>query len=63
MFPLTRFPLTRILRLARDPNASERELADYFMEELRNDEAQRKTVLEEVFELMSSGLERTWRKE
>jgi hypothetical protein len=63
MFPLTRFPLTRILSLARYPNASERELADDFMEELRNDEALRKTVLEEVFELMSSGLERTWRKE
>jgi hypothetical protein len=49
--------------MARYPNASEGELADYFMEKLHNDEALRKTVLEEVFELMSSGLERTWRKE
>jgi hypothetical protein len=48
--------------MTRYPNASEGELADYFMEELRNDEALRKTVLEEVFELMSSGLERTWQK-
>jgi hypothetical protein len=48
--------------MARYPKASEGELADYFMEALRNDEALRKTVLEEVFELMSSGLERTWQK-
>jgi hypothetical protein len=47
---------------ARYQKASKGELADDFMEELRSDEALRKTVLEEVFELMSSGLERTWRK-
>jgi hypothetical protein len=48
--------------MSRYPNASKGELADHFMEELRNDEALRKSVLEEVFELMSSGLERTWQK-
>jgi len=48
--------------MAKYPKASKGELADHFMEELRGDEALRKTVLEEVFELMSSGLEGTWQK-
>ena len=48
--------------MARYRKASKGELADHFMEELRDNEALRKTVLEEVFELMSSGLERTWQK-
>jgi hypothetical protein len=48
--------------VARYQKASKGELADHFMEELRGDEALRKTVLEEVFELMTSGLEGTWRK-
>jgi len=47
--------------MAKYPKASKSELADYLMEELRSDEALHKTVLEEVFELMSSGLEGTWR--
>ena len=44
------------------PTASEEELSDRFVEELRSDEELRKTVLEEVFQLMSSGLERAWPK-
>jgi hypothetical protein len=48
--------------MAKYPKASKGELVDHFMEELRGDEALRKTVLEEVFELMSSGLEGTWKK-
>jgi hypothetical protein len=48
--------------MAKYPKASKGELADYFLYELRSDEALRKTVLEEVFELMSRGLERTWQK-
>ena len=47
---------------ARYPTASEAELADHFMEELRSDEALHNTVLEEVFHLISRGLERAWPK-
>jgi bacterioferritin (cytochrome b1) len=47
---------------ARYPTASADELSDRFMEELRSDEELHKTVLEEVFRLMASGLERTWPK-
>jgi len=47
---------------ARYPAASEKELADRFMDELRSDEVLHKTVLEELFQLMSSGLERAWPK-
>ena len=47
---------------ARYPKASEDELAEHFMAELRSDETLHKSVLEEVFRLMSSGLERTWPK-
>ena len=47
---------------ARYPTASEQELANRFMEELRSDEALHKTVLEEMFHLMSKGLERAWPK-
>ena len=47
---------------SRYPTASEDEIADRFMDELRSDEALHKTVLEEVFQLMSSGLERAWPK-
>jgi hypothetical protein len=47
---------------SRYPTASEEELSDRFVEELRSDEELRKTVLEEVFQLMSSGLERAWPK-
>ena len=47
---------------ARYPTASEAELADHFMEELRRDEALHNTVLEEVFHLISRGLERAWPK-
>jgi hypothetical protein len=46
----------------RYPTASEDELADRFMKELRGDEGLHKAVLEEVFRLMSSGLERVWPK-
>jgi hypothetical protein len=42
--------------------ASEKELANRFMEELRSDEALHKTVLEEMFHLMRKGLERAWQK-
>ena len=45
---------------ARHPTASEKELSDYFAEELRNDELLHKAILEEVFQLMSEGLERVW---
>jgi hypothetical protein len=37
-------------------------LADRFMKEVRGDEGLHKAVLEEVFRLMSSGLERVWPK-
>ena len=47
---------------ARYPTASADELTDRFMEELRSDETLRKTALEEVFQLMASGLERAWPK-
>jgi hypothetical protein len=47
---------------ARYPAASEDELADRFMQEVRGDEALHKAVLEEVFRLMSRGLERVWPK-
>ena len=47
---------------ARYPTASVDELTDHFMEELRNDEKLHQTALEEVFELMASGLERAWPK-
>jgi hypothetical protein len=47
---------------ARYPTASEEELADRFMEEVRADDMLHKAVLEEVFQLMSSGLERVWPK-
>jgi hypothetical protein len=47
---------------ARYPTASEDELADRFMQEVRGDEALHKAVLEEVFRLMSRGLERVWPK-
>ena len=47
---------------ARYPTASEEELANRFVEELRSDEALHKTVLEEMFHLMSRGLERAWPK-
>ena len=46
----------------RYPTASEDELADRFMKEVRGDEGLDKAVLEEVFRLMSSGLERVWPK-
>ena len=46
----------------RYPAASEEELADRFMEEVRSDEVLHKAVLEEVFQLMGSGLERVWPK-
>ena len=42
---------------ARYPAASEEELADRFMEKVLH-----KAVLEEVFQLMSTGLERVWPK-
>ena len=42
--------------------ASEEELADRFMEKVRSDEVLHKAVLEEVFQLMSTGLERVWPK-
>jgi hypothetical protein len=41
---------------SRDPTASDR-LTDHFAEELRNDEAPNEVFLEEVFQLMSEGLE------
>jgi hypothetical protein len=44
------------------PTASEEELADRFAEALRNDEVLNKAILEEVFQLMSNGLERVWPK-
>ena len=47
---------------ARYPTASADELTDRFMEELRSDEKLHKTALEEVFQLMASGLERAWPK-
>ena len=47
---------------ARFPTASAEELTDHFMEELRSDEELHKTVREEFFQLMSSGLERAWPK-
>ena len=47
---------------ARYPTASEDELADRFMKEVRGDEVLHKAVLEEVFRLMSSVLERVWPK-
>jgi hypothetical protein len=47
---------------SRYPTASEEELADRFAEELRNDEVLNKAILEEVFQLMSNGLERVWPK-
>ena len=47
---------------ARYPAATEEELADGFMKEVRGDEALHKAVLEEVFQLMSNGLERAWPK-
>ena len=47
---------------ARYPMASAEELTDHFMEELRSDEGLHKTVREEFFQLMSSGLERAWPK-
>ena len=47
---------------ARYPTASAEELTDHFMEELRSDEELHKTVREEFFQLMSSGLERAWPK-
>ena len=47
---------------ARYPTASVDELTDHFMEELRNDEKLHQTALEEVFQLMASGLERAWPK-
>ena len=47
---------------ARYPTASADEITDRFMEEIRLDEELHKTVLDEVFRLMASGLERTWPK-
>ena len=47
---------------ARYPTASEEELADRFVEGVRADDVVHKAVLEEVFRLMSSGLERVWPK-
>jgi hypothetical protein len=47
---------------ARYPTASADELTDRFMEEVRSDQELHKTVLEEVFQLMSNGLERAWPK-
>ena len=47
---------------AKYPTASADELTDRFIEELRSDEELHKTVLEEVFRLMATGLERTWPK-
>ena len=46
----------------RYPAASEEELADRFMEAVRSDKVLHKAVLEEIFQLMSSGLERVWLK-
>jgi hypothetical protein len=47
---------------SRDPTASDKELTDHFAAELRNDEAPNEAILEEVFQLMSEGLERVWPK-
>ena len=47
---------------SRDPTASDKELTDHFAEELRKDEPLNKAILEEVFQLMSEGLERVWPK-
>ena len=48
---------------SRHPTASEKELSDHFAEELRNNEPLNKAILEEVFQLMSEGLERVWPRE
>ena len=53
--------IREILETLRHDSAEE-ELAHRFMEKVRSDEVLHKAVLEEVFQLMSTGLERVWPK-